>query len=220
MTENKERRRARRQQRGLLRAEEILHTAGALFAEVGYDKTTTNMIAEQAGLSPGSLYQFFANKEAVAQAYVAHAVAHLHQVYDAILAPAVISLPFAAFNDTFIDALITFNKAYPGYFALSLTSTISVPLAIAITDVQGGVQDRLRAVFTARAPQSTPEQRHLWGLVAYRIFIALLPLVLESDAERQQTIVRELKAVLYRYLAPMLGAPGDSDTAVSESSGY
>jgi AcrR family transcriptional regulator len=59
MGENQERRQARRQKRGALRVEEILQAAGALFAEIGYDKVTTNMIAARAGVSRGSLYQSF-----------------------------------------------------------------------------------------------------------------------------------------------------------------
>jgi Bacterial regulatory proteins, tetR family len=41
--------------------------AGAIFAEAGYDNTTPNMIAAYAGISTGSLYQFFRDKEANAQ---------------------------------------------------------------------------------------------------------------------------------------------------------
>lgn len=211
MGENQERRQARRQQRGLLREEEILGAAGALFAEVGYDKTTTNMIAARAGVSPGSLYQFFPHKEAIAQAYAAHAVAHLHRVYDTVLSPPVITLPLSAFNEVFIDALIAFNREYPGYFALSLASTISPPLALALADLQGGVLGRMAAVFAGLWPQSTPAQRQLPGLVAYRIFVALLPLVLESDGEQQAAIVRELKTVLYRYWSPLVGAGGTAN---------
>jgi AcrR family transcriptional regulator len=207
---NQERRRARRQVRGLLRAEEILRAAGALFAEAGYDKTTTSMIAARAGVSPGSLYQFFPNKEAIAQAYAAQAVADLHRVYDTTLAPPVIALPLAAFNDTFIDALIAFNLQYPGYFALSLASTISAPLAAALAELQKGILERLEALFAALWPQGPPEERLLRGLVTYRIFLALLPLVLESQGDRQQALVRELKAVLYRYWAETIAAQGDT----------
>lgn len=200
MGENEQRRAARRQPRGLLRTEEILRAAGALFAEVGYDRATTGMIAARAGVSPGSLYQFFPNKEAIARGYAADAVAHLHRVYDEILAPPTISLPFSAFNDAFVDALVAFNREFPGYLALSVASTISVPLASALADLQRGVQERLAAVFAARWPERTPEERRLHAFVAYRVFIALLPLVLATDEERQPAIVRELKALLYRYL--------------------
>ncbi len=103
MGENQERRQARRQKRGALRVEEILQAAGALFAEVGYDKVTTNMIAARAGVSPGSLYQFFSNKEAIAQAFAADTIEQLHQVYDSMLSSEAMTLPLQTFLDTFID---------------------------------------------------------------------------------------------------------------------
>ena len=135
--------------RGLLRADDLVRAAGALFAESGYDKTTINMIAARAGVSPGSLYQSFPDKGAIAQAYVASAVEQLHGVYDDLLAPPLLALPLAAFIDTFIDALLVVNRAYPGYFALTLASTISAPLADALAELQGSVGARLEAVFAA-----------------------------------------------------------------------
>jgi len=45
--------------------EAILEAAADLFADLGYARTTTNKIAERAGVSVGSLYQYFPNKDAV-----------------------------------------------------------------------------------------------------------------------------------------------------------
>lgn len=215
MGENRERRRARRQPRGLLRAEEILRAAGALFAEVGYDKATTNTIAARAGVSPGSLYQFFPNKEAIAQAYAAAATAQLHRVYDDVLAPDVLGLPFPAFLDAFVDALVAFNRDYPGYLALSIASTISAPLALALADLRQGIGARLDALFAALSPTSPPEHRRLRGLVSYRVFLALLPLALGGDGEDEEAIVREMKTVLYRYWEPSAGTPLPWDAPAS-----
>src|SRR5258708_24914769 len=103
MGENQERRQARRQKRGALRVEEILQAAGALFTEVGYDKVTTNMIAARAGSSRGSLYQFFPNKEAIAQAFAADATNQLHRVDDSVLASEVVTLPLQAFLGIVVD---------------------------------------------------------------------------------------------------------------------
>ncbi len=203
MGENQERRQAHRQKRGLLRVEEILHAAGALFAEVGYDKATTNMIAARAGISPGSLYQFFPNKETITQAFAADTTEHLHQVYDTILSSEVITLPLRAFVDTFIDMLVAFNRNHPGYLALALGSTLSSPLALVLADFHQGILAHLDALFAARWPQSTQEQRRLPLLVSYRLFFALLPLVLQGDGEHQRAIVREMKVVLYRYWEPI-----------------
>ena len=206
MGENQERRQAHRQKRGTLRQEEILQVTGAIFAEVGYDNTTTAMIATRAGISPGSLYQFFPNKEAITQAFATEAVQQLHQVYDAALSPEIISLPLEAFLDRFIDLLIAFNQQHPGYLALSLGSAISPALSIVLADLNKSVLARLDQVLAARWPTSTSEQRQLPLLVTYRIFLALLPLTLNSTASNQPKIVQELKLVLYRYLAPAMGA--------------
>jgi AcrR family transcriptional regulator len=202
MAENQQRRRARRQPRGLLRTEAILAAAGAVFTHVGYDRATTNMIAAHAGVSPGSLYQFFPNKEAIAHGYAAAATARLHQVYDTILAPDVVALPLREFLDTFIDALIVFNREYPGYLALSIASTISAPLALALADLRQGIDGRLEALQATLWPEGTPEERRIRGLVSYRLFLALLPLALGGPEDDQPAIVREMKTVLYRYWEP------------------
>lgn len=217
MGENEERRRARRQPRGRRRSDEILRAAGALFAEIGYDKATTHLIAARAGVSPGSLYQFFPNKEAIAQAYAAAATAELHRVYDAILAPDVTALPLPALLDAFVDALIGFNRTYPGYLALSIASTISAPLALALADLRRGVAGRLDALVAAMWPTTTAEQRRIRGLVSYRLFLALLPLAIGGDEEDRAVMVREMKVVLQRYWEATIGAPPGSTTGAPDS---
>jgi len=204
MGENQERRQAHRQKRGLLRVEEILHAAGDLFAEVGYDKATTNMIAARAGVSPGSLYQFFPNKEAIAQAFAAEVTNHLHQMYDTILASKVITLPFDAFIEIFIDMLVALNRQHPGYLALELGTTVSSSLALVLADLQRDLMAHLDALFAVRWPQSTQEQRHLPLLISYRLFFALLPLILQEDGEQPHAVVREMKVCLYRYWTPIV----------------
>jgi len=179
--------------------DEILAAAGPLFAEIGYDKATTNLIAARAGVSPGSLYQFFPNTEAIAQAYAEAATAQLHRVYDAVLAPEVTGLPLRPFLDAFIDALIAFNRDYPGYLALSVASMISPPLDLALRDLHEGIEGRLGALLRARWPTIPPEQLRLRGLVSYRLFLAVLPLVLGDPGADQQALVSEMKVMLYRY---------------------
>ena len=58
----------KRQARGEARIDQILIAAAECFGEHGYEATTTNRIAARAGISPGSLYQFFKNKEDIAHA--------------------------------------------------------------------------------------------------------------------------------------------------------
>src|SRR5580658_5661685 len=54
--------------RGVQRVAELLDAGAALFAEHGYETTTMTQIADRAGASIGSLYQFFPSKEVLAEA--------------------------------------------------------------------------------------------------------------------------------------------------------
>ncbi len=58
----------KRQARGEVRIQSLLVAAEAVFARVGYSKATTNEIAAEAEVSPATLYQFFKNKEELANA--------------------------------------------------------------------------------------------------------------------------------------------------------
>lgn len=54
-----------RQRRSVETVERILDAAARIFDERGYRATTTNHVAEAAGVSIGSLYQYFPNKDAL-----------------------------------------------------------------------------------------------------------------------------------------------------------
>lgn len=58
-------RKAPRQQRSQQTVDRIVEAAARVFDDVGYLATTTNEIAADAGVSIGSLYQYFPNKDAL-----------------------------------------------------------------------------------------------------------------------------------------------------------
>jgi AcrR family transcriptional regulator len=53
------------QGRSRMTVEAILEAAAQVLTKHGYERTNTNAIAEQAGVSVGSLYQYFPNKESL-----------------------------------------------------------------------------------------------------------------------------------------------------------
>jgi AcrR family transcriptional regulator len=58
-------RKTARQARAQATVEAILEAASQVFASHGYAAATTNRIAQRAGVSIGSLYQYFPNKDAI-----------------------------------------------------------------------------------------------------------------------------------------------------------
>ncbi|GAB2826297.1 TetR/AcrR family transcriptional regulator [Actinocorallia aurea] len=59
-----------RQERSRRMVESILDATARILAASGYDGASTHRIAAEAGISPGSLYQYFAHKDAVVAATV------------------------------------------------------------------------------------------------------------------------------------------------------
>jgi AcrR family transcriptional regulator len=45
--------------------EAVLSTAGELLGEVGFERLTTNLVCERAGMTPPALYRYFPNKYAI-----------------------------------------------------------------------------------------------------------------------------------------------------------
>src|ERR1700722_9955367 len=56
--------------RGMLRVASLMEAAAAVFAERGFEAATMAEIAARAGAQIGSLYRFFPNKDALADALI------------------------------------------------------------------------------------------------------------------------------------------------------
>ncbi|WGS52585.1 TetR/AcrR family transcriptional regulator [Paraburkholderia sp. D15] len=74
-----------RQQRAAATVAAILDAAASILERGGFDAYTTNAIAERAGASIGSLYQYFPNKTALTQALIAREDAALAVSLKALL---------------------------------------------------------------------------------------------------------------------------------------
>ena len=65
--------------------ETILDTTARILAEIGYAGTNTNLVAARAGVSIGSIYQYFPNKDALIAAVHERHVEQMSQVIEAVL---------------------------------------------------------------------------------------------------------------------------------------
>lgn len=105
-------RRKPRQARSQAMVDAILEATARLLVEVGYDKASTNRIAKRAGVSVGSLYQYFPNKQAlVASLAERHVGAQLEMVTRALAEKA--DAPIEALCREVIAALIAAQQIDP-----------------------------------------------------------------------------------------------------------
>jgi AcrR family transcriptional regulator len=131
------------QGRSQLTVQTILDAAAHMFGERGYSATTTNHVAEAAGVSIGSLYQYFPNKDSL---IVALEERHLDHVGSVLLAAAtrwqqeqatptewardLVNTLITA-NDSALHLLI-YDTAPPLPHLRKLTESITEPLQAAV----------------------------------------------------------------------------------------
>ena len=193
-----------RRPRGLQRIASILDAAETVFAHMGYEEATTNHIAAQAEISPGSLYQFFSNKEEIAQALARRYTEELQRAYGSIFSVEAASLPFSLWLDQVIDTLLAFHLSHPAFHIL-----LNTPVSSRVTSLTRALPQELQARFELgferRAPTLSPTQRSLSATMSVQLFKSVLLQVQQAEADERRLLVGELKTALRRYLEPLLG---------------
>jgi AcrR family transcriptional regulator len=191
----------RRQARGLARMASILDTAEAVFAEIGYDAATTNLIAGRAGISPGSLYQYFANKQAIAEALAERYLEAMALEPDAAFDEILFTLDLPELADLIIDPLLAYTLEHPTTKTFINAGNIPPELLGAAQHLRQSLVMRLAAMIAIRTPALTPSDRTLVAEVTVQVYASFIPTIIEAPPRRRGRIVRELKAVLIAYWA-------------------
>ena len=158
----------------------ILQAAAEVFAELGYARATTNKIAERAGVSVGSLYQYFANKDSLLANLLDKHHADVHEVVGVALrklADPSVSLE-QGLRGLLLD-LVGLHEADP---ALTKALSASVLRESPVADPQ------------AKAHHDEGEARHVVALLASR------PDVRQGDHAAMAAVLGQTTAQLTRWL--------------------
>ncbi|NUS64759.1 MAG: TetR family transcriptional regulator [Saccharothrix sp.] len=183
---------------------ELQDAAAAVFAEVGYEAATTNAIAARAGVSPGTLYQFYGNKEAIAQALADRYLEQLRTAHGALTTEHA-HLPLDELIDRMAGPMVEVNVANPGFKALFGRADMPERLAAPTRAVHAALSGRVDAVLAARRPELPDADRARTVQVTMSLFGGLLPMIVSADEGERPALVAELKKVLRGYLGPIVG---------------
>ncbi|MBA3824798.1 MAG: TetR/AcrR family transcriptional regulator [Ktedonobacterales bacterium] len=197
-------RRVPQQGRGTRRIAQILDAAAEIIGEVGYDATTTSLIAARAHTAIGSLYQFFPNKEAIVQGLLERYRADLRDLHSKVLTPDLLTLPLPTLLDRIIDPLMDFEMGQRGFKALFVGVHASPEIAQATRAMTDEVARRFAGIFTERLPALDPTLALRYSTITLSIVKAFLGLA-ASPVLPREVLVTELKTVLLRYLEPLVG---------------
>ncbi|MFI1975163.1 TetR/AcrR family transcriptional regulator [Streptomyces wedmorensis] len=194
----------RRQARGERRIAQLLSAAANVFCTNGYTATSTNAIAREAHVSPGTLYQYFPNKEAIAIELGGRLLHEMRAAHGQAFTPENLTLPLPELLDVVVDPMIEFNCENPVFLALMHGSEVPGRIAEEHDALHASLLTSVQGVIAHYAPALTAEERSRIADMTFAIFKGGLGLVLAAPAgaERDATVA-ELKRVLLRYLSPL-----------------
>ncbi|MGP3954923.1 TetR/AcrR family transcriptional regulator [Nonomuraea sp. 3N208] len=191
----------RRQERGLKRMEEILDAAELVIAEVGYPDLTTNQVAARAGMSPGSLYQFFRNKEEILDGLVSRYTDDRQEFWAARLAEVTPEVPLEVLVGQLVDESVRFKSRSPAYWSLLYGSATGDRFATASQRLHEDISRQLAAMLRRLRPELAEERARLMGTMMLSLVKAVMPMITTATPEWSAELVDELKLVLVRYLS-------------------
>lgn len=209
----------RRQARGERRITQLLHAAASVFCTLGYTASSTNAIAREAGVSPGTLYQFFPNKEAIAVELGSRLAREMDETHGLVFTPENARLPLDQLIDAVADPFIEFNCANPAFLALIKGPDAPGKVAEDHDELHASLLARLTAMLAVRQPSMSVVERTLVAQMSFAMFKAGLDLVVQHEGEERAAYVRELKGMLYRYIAPYVGTGAVTVGAAADAPG-
>lgn len=117
-----------RQERSRRTVEAILEAAARVLVQEGYDKASTNRVAKVAGVSVGSLYQYFSSKEALVLALVrqhqGEMLSLLHESMSSLE-----GAPLADAVRTFVQGMLAAHRLDPGLHRALVQQVLHLGLA-------------------------------------------------------------------------------------------
>lgn len=188
------------QQRSAERVERMLNACADLLEEEGYDALSTTRIAERAGVAIGSLYQFFPDKRAIAQALT---LRHL-DLFTRRLSERFAVATFAHWwdaVDAVVDVYVEMHRGARGFRVLHFGDVVDRHLLDSAADNNTVVLDRLRDLLVERlgVPYGPDLDRVL--AVAIEAGDAALKLAFRADPAGDPVLINEGKLLIHRYLA-------------------
>jgi AcrR family transcriptional regulator len=197
-------------ERNAIRISRILDAAGSLVAQRGYEKMTTSQVALRAGVSPGLLYQFFADKREIMQALAARNLdRYLARMEGAIRSGWLGDWPATA--DAAVDLFVDMCREDPGFRVVRFGDVADVHLLGATGDNDSHLAGRLAELLAAEQGDrpGLPTERSL--VIAIKIADALVKFAFSVHPDGDDEIIQHAKRLVRIHLE-LAGDDGEAGT--------
>jgi AcrR family transcriptional regulator len=190
---------APQQERSARRLAGFLAAAAKLFAEVGFEATTMQAIADRSQSSIGALYNYFPDKQSVAVTLLVTYSDELWSCLESLLKES--RKPAAArFAGLFIDRIVEFARERPAWLSLYAAPV----LFRGDPATRRALRSTIANAFRKQNPSLSSERAFLAANVTMQIVKGMNALYSESDAKTRPLIEAEFRKVLTSYLEEVL----------------
>jgi AcrR family transcriptional regulator len=178
----------------------MLDACAEILEESGYDGLSTTRIAQQAGVAIGSVYQFFPDKRAVAQALAERNL----ETFGERISMRLTEGEFPHWSDAvgaIIEIFVDMHRTVPGFRVLRFGDVADLNLLDESADNNSVVADRLRGlvVTTFGVPDGADLARAL--AISVEAGDAVLKMAFRNDPDGDPYILAEAKRLLHGYLS-------------------
>ncbi|MEV6988225.1 TetR/AcrR family transcriptional regulator [Streptomyces sp. NPDC093228] len=195
-------RRAPVQRRSAERLTRILDACAELLDEVGYDDLSTRAVALRAGVPIGSVYRFFGNKRAMADALAERNLERYTERVTGRLAGAGGQGDWRSAMDAVLDEYLDMKRTAPGFSLVDFGNQI--PVGSRYAEPNHRVADRLADLLSAYLGREPDEDLRRTVLIAVETADTLVHLAFRVDPEGDEKIIEETRRLLRAYLGRVL----------------
>ena len=194
-------RKSPRQARSEATVDAVLEATARVLVKVGYDHASTNRIAAEAGVSVGSLYQYFPSKEALVAALIDRHMTEMVEVFEQHFeALQTLPLPVAAYG--LVKVMLEAHRVNPKLHKVLHEQVPRVGRLNRLNEIESRVGARIRAYFEAKRDElRTPDLELAVFVCVYTVEGLTHAAVLEHPEYLQDDkLAREITSVLLRYV--------------------
>jgi AcrR family transcriptional regulator len=162
-----------RQARSRALVEAVLDAAARVLVRRGYAGTTTNHVAEKAGISVGSLYQYFPNKDALVAALHARHAREIVSVLDDGLGAARAQSLDATIR-ALVAAVVRAHLVDPALHRVLEGEAASLDRFDGVAELDRAMAAKVRAILAAHRDEIAPRNLELAAFVVMRVVDGLV----------------------------------------------
>ena len=190
-----------RQARSAARVELLLDVAEEVFEEVGYDAATTNLVAARADVPVGTLYRWFPDKAALAEALTDRYLDGLVTLYGELLTELPPEERIGDFLHRVMDRLVTETRDQKALPALLVSAMVPGNRSPAGSRMRSGLEGHIRGLIELRVPGIPTGLRDRTAEVTVTLAHLVIAAAVDGDDdERRQALTGEYIDVLLAYL--------------------